>query len=55
MLVEFGVRAFSVSSRARSQALAQFAVVLDLLFDARDLAADAIDLGLHLVQCSVAP
>ena len=32
------------------QALAQFALVLDLLFDAGQLAADAVDLGLGLAQ-----
>ena len=32
------------------QTFAQLAVVLDLLLHARDLAADAVDLGLHLVQ-----
>ena len=32
------------------QALAQLALVADLLFDARELAADAVALGLHRAQ-----
>ena len=42
--------AASASSRARFQALLQLALVLDLLLDARQLAADPVALGLHLAQ-----
>src|SRR5262249_48657221 len=49
VLVEFGVGLLGFDARA-FQALAEFAVVLDLLLDARNLAADAIDLALNLVE-----
>ena len=46
---EFGQRGLRFVARAL-QALRHFALVRDLLFDARQRAADLVDLGLRLVQ-----
>ena len=49
MFVEFRQRLIGFGAIA-FETLAQFAIVLNLLFDARDFAADAINLALHLVE-----
>jgi hypothetical protein len=46
---QLGVFALGIAMRAL-QAIGGFAVVAHLLFDARDLGADLVDLGLHRVQ-----